>query len=117
MNNRLAPVLRRLRWPVAVLWVLGIVLLVPLANGLTTVTNDTVSAFLPSGAQSARVASLKQVLLDTLFIRTVLVPAAFLTIGDRVWWPGGPGPRTRTRRTGTRPTGTRRTEQATGTAG
>ena len=28
------------------------------------------------------------VLLDTLLVRTVLVPAAFLTIGDRVWWPG-----------------------------
>ncbi len=28
------------------------------------------------------------VLLDTLLVRTVLVPAALLTIGDRVWWPG-----------------------------
>jgi putative drug exporter of the RND superfamily len=27
------------------------------------------------------------VLLDTLLVRTVLVPAALLTIGDRVWWP------------------------------
>jgi len=27
------------------------------------------------------------VLLDTLLVRTVLVPAAFLSIGDRVWWP------------------------------
>ena len=31
------------------------------------------------------------VLLDTLLVRTVLVPAAFLTIGDRVWWPGRSG--------------------------
>lgn len=29
-------------------------------------------------------------LLDTLFVRTVLVPAALLTIGDRVWWPAQP---------------------------
>ncbi|HTZ26136.1 MAG TPA: MMPL family transporter [Streptosporangiaceae bacterium] len=29
------------------------------------------------------------VLLDTLLVRTVLVPAALLTIGDRVWWPSG----------------------------
>jgi RND superfamily putative drug exporter len=28
------------------------------------------------------------VLVDTLLVRTVLVPAALLTIGDRIWWPG-----------------------------
>lgn len=27
------------------------------------------------------------VLLDTLLVRTVLVPAAFTLLGDRVWWP------------------------------
>jgi putative drug exporter of the RND superfamily len=27
------------------------------------------------------------VLVDTLLVRTVLVPAVFLTIGERVWWP------------------------------
>jgi RND superfamily putative drug exporter len=27
------------------------------------------------------------VLLDTLLVRTVLVPATMLSIGDRVWWP------------------------------
>jgi putative drug exporter of the RND superfamily len=37
------------------------------------------------------------VLLDTLLVRTVLVPASLLTIGERVWWPsrpraGRPGP-------------------------
>ncbi|HXP53797.1 MAG TPA: MMPL family transporter [Streptosporangiaceae bacterium] len=32
------------------------------------------------------------VLVDTLLVRTVLVPAALLTIGDRIWWPGS-GPR------------------------
>ena len=31
------------------------------------------------------------VLLDTLLVRTVLVPAALLTIGERVWWPARPG--------------------------
>jgi putative drug exporter of the RND superfamily len=30
------------------------------------------------------------VLLDTLLVRTVLVPAAFLSIGPRVWWPKRP---------------------------
>jgi putative drug exporter of the RND superfamily len=30
------------------------------------------------------------VLLDTLLVRTVLVPAALLTIGDRIWWPAPP---------------------------
>ncbi len=33
------------------------------------------------------------VLLDTLLVRTVLVPAALLTIGERVWWPARPGRR------------------------
>ncbi|MET1036632.1 MAG: MMPL family transporter [Aeromicrobium sp.] len=27
------------------------------------------------------------VLLDTLLIRTVLVPAIALVLGDRFWWP------------------------------
>jgi putative drug exporter of the RND superfamily len=30
------------------------------------------------------------VLLDTLLVRTVLVPAAFLSIGQRLWWPSRP---------------------------
>jgi RND superfamily putative drug exporter len=30
------------------------------------------------------------VLLDTLLVRTVLVPAALLTIGERAWWPARP---------------------------
>jgi putative drug exporter of the RND superfamily len=34
------------------------------------------------------------VLLDTLLVRTVLVPAALLTIGERVWWPTRPGHQT-----------------------
>jgi putative drug exporter of the RND superfamily len=38
------------------------------------------------------------VLLDTLLVRTVLVPASLLTIGERVWWPSNSmrsGPRHR----------------------
>ncbi|WP_193610493.1 MMPL family transporter [Nocardioides lijunqiniae] len=31
------------------------------------------------------------VLLDTLLVRTVLVPALALMLGDRFWWPGSPG--------------------------
>jgi putative drug exporter of the RND superfamily len=45
---------------VAVLWIASIVVLVPLASGLAAVTNDTASAVLPSGAQSAQVAALQQ---------------------------------------------------------
>src|SRR5699024_10966994 len=30
------------------------------------------------------------VLLDTLLVRTVLVPALFALIGDRMWWPSRP---------------------------
>jgi RND superfamily putative drug exporter len=32
------------------------------------------------------------VLLDTLVVRTVLVPALALTLGDRFWWPRKVGP-------------------------
>ena len=30
------------------------------------------------------------VLLDTLLVRTVIVPALALLAGDRFWWPGSP---------------------------
>ncbi|WP_425455120.1 MMPL family transporter [Actinoallomurus bryophytorum] len=36
------------------------------------------------------------VLLDTLLVRTVLVPAGLLILGERAWWPArpsGPGQR------------------------
>jgi len=37
------------------------------------------------------------VLLDTFLVRSVLVPALVLDLGDRTWWPrrpcGVPGPR------------------------
>ncbi len=32
------------------------------------------------------------VLLDTLVVRTVLVPALAVRLGDRFWWPARPGP-------------------------
>lgn len=28
------------------------------------------------------------VLVDTLVVRTVIVPAIFSLVGDRIWWPG-----------------------------
>ncbi|HEU5418494.1 MAG TPA: MMPL family transporter [Streptosporangiaceae bacterium] len=50
--------------------------------------------FLLPPVQVAEVASaiVIGVLLDTLLVRTVLVPASLLAIGERVWWPG-PVPR------------------------
>ena len=38
------------------------------------------------------------VLLDTFVVRTLVVPALFTLVGDRVWWPGDP--RRRARRVG-----------------
>jgi putative drug exporter of the RND superfamily len=32
-------------------------------------------------------------LVDTLLVRTVLVPASFIVIGERVWWPSHDSPR------------------------
>ncbi|HTT53330.1 MAG TPA: MMPL family transporter [Streptosporangiaceae bacterium] len=59
-GDRLASWLRRLRWPVMIAWVIAIVLLEPLASGLSKVTNDTASAYLPASAPSTRVAELQQ---------------------------------------------------------
>lgn len=33
------------------------------------------------------------VLLDTLLVRTAVVPAVFALVGERIWWPGRPGGR------------------------
>ncbi|KYJ97034.1 MMPL family transporter [Microbacterium sp. CH1] len=33
------------------------------------------------------------VIVDTLVVRTVIVPALFALIGDRIWWPGRPASR------------------------
>ena len=58
--DRLARWLRRLRWPVVIVWVIAVVLLAPLASGLSKVTNDTAAAYLPGSAPSTRVAELQQ---------------------------------------------------------
>jgi RND superfamily putative drug exporter len=31
------------------------------------------------------------ILLDTFVVRTIMVPAAVELIGDKIWWPSGPG--------------------------
>lgn len=33
------------------------------------------------------------VIVDTLVVRTVIVPALFALVGDRIWWPGRPASR------------------------
>lgn len=35
------------------------------------------------------------VIIDTLVVRTIIVPAVFTLVGDRVWWPGNPALKTR----------------------
>ena len=59
-SNFLATALRRLRWPVVIVWVLAVVLLHPFAGGLSKVTNDTAAAYLPPSAQSTHVALLQE---------------------------------------------------------
>ena len=58
--GRLARSLRRLRWPVLIVWVLVLVVLYPLARGLSGVTNGTAAANLPASAPSTRVVQLEQ---------------------------------------------------------
>jgi putative drug exporter of the RND superfamily len=55
-----ATALRRLRWPVVIVWLLALVLLNGLSSGLSNATNDTASAYLPSSAASTKVAVLQE---------------------------------------------------------
>jgi putative drug exporter of the RND superfamily len=58
-GDPLATALRRLRWPVVIVWLLAIVLLNGLSSSLSKATNDTASAYLPSSAPSTKVALLQ----------------------------------------------------------
>jgi RND superfamily putative drug exporter len=58
--DRLATALRRLRWPVVIAWIILVVVLSGPANGLSAVTNNGASAYLPPSAPSTRVAELQQ---------------------------------------------------------
>ena len=59
-DDKLGRALRLLRWPVAVIWLLAIVALYPLASSLSSVTSDSAAAFLPSSADSTKVVELEQ---------------------------------------------------------
>ena len=59
-DDKLGRVLRLLRWPVAVFWLLAIVALYPLASSLSSVTSDSAAAYLPSSADSTKVVELEQ---------------------------------------------------------
>ena len=59
-GDRLAVWLRRLRWPVVIAWLIAIVLLTHVAGTLSSVTNNTAEAYLPSSATSTKVLELQQ---------------------------------------------------------
>jgi RND superfamily putative drug exporter len=59
-GDRLAVWLRRLRWPVVLAWLIAIVALNHVAGSLSSVTNNTAEAYLPSSAPSTRVVELQQ---------------------------------------------------------
>ena len=59
-DDKLGRALRLLRWPVAVIWLLAIVALYPLASSLSSVTSDSAAAYLPSSADSTKVVELEQ---------------------------------------------------------
>src|ERR1700744_545580 len=58
--DRFGKMLRRLRWPVVIAWVILVVLLYGAASSLSARTNNDASAYLPSSAQSTRVVVLQQ---------------------------------------------------------
>ena len=59
-GDRLATALRRLRWPVLIVWILAIVALNGLSSSLAKATNDGASAYLPASAASTKVVLLQQ---------------------------------------------------------
>ncbi len=59
-GDRLATTLRRLRWPVVIVWILAIVALNGLSSSLSKATNDGASAYLPASAASTKVVLLQQ---------------------------------------------------------
>jgi putative drug exporter of the RND superfamily len=59
-DDRFATWLRRLRWPVVIVWILAIVALHGLSGSLSKVTNDGASAYLPASAASTKVVLLQQ---------------------------------------------------------
>lgn len=59
-DNRLPALLRRLRWPVVIVWLLAIVALSGLSSSLSKATNNTPTAYLPASAASTKVALLQQ---------------------------------------------------------
>lgn len=59
-DDAFARLIRFLRWPVLLVWVVAVVLLAPVAAGLSGVADDSAAAYLPSAAASTKVALLQQ---------------------------------------------------------
>ena len=59
-GDPLATALRRLRWPVVIVWIIAIVALNGLSSSLSKATNDAASAYLPASAASTKVVLLQQ---------------------------------------------------------
>jgi putative drug exporter of the RND superfamily len=58
------------------------------AAGLVMAGTFLVLAVLPSIlVAEVGIAVVVGLLVDTLLVRTILVPATFILIGERVWWP------------------------------
>src|ERR1700691_4284893 len=58
--GRFARILRLLRWPVVIVWLVAVVALYPAAHTLSNLANGTAAANLPSSAPSTRVVELEQ---------------------------------------------------------
>ena len=87
-DDRFATALRRLRWPVVIVWLLAIVLLNGLSSSLSKVTNDTASAYLPSSAPSTKVVLLQEAAQGSSQLETNAAVVVFardsgLTAADR----------------------------------
>ena len=88
LSARIREEVRRLGTRPAIVRGLGVTGGVITAAGIVMAGTFAALARLPNvSVAQVGVAVALGVLLDTLLVRTVLVPASLLIIGERVWWP------------------------------
>jgi uncharacterized membrane protein YdfJ with MMPL/SSD domain len=83
----------RFRWPLLVLWVVGVVAGARAMPSLSSMARTNNAQFLSSSsggsseAQQLGYSIAFSILLDIFFVRTLLVPSIALLLGRWNWWP------------------------------
>jgi uncharacterized membrane protein YdfJ with MMPL/SSD domain len=88
-SSALLPGGRRTKFAVVGVWLVVAMLIGRLAGKFEEVQKNDPVDFLPGSAGTFAVLGVLPLvfLIDTLIVRSLLVPAITLKIGDNVWWP------------------------------